>query len=124
MLVITSKTTRQVIERWQFNIKPASTITTNTTIINPVKPDDTKKEIAALLRQVNATVTFLPIMNEEATFNVLAYTDKNTIVPGEWQDSEARYVLGEVERVELRGFSTGVHGVGSAVEYKIGKENE
>lgn len=48
---------------------------------------------------------------------MLVYADADSEVPMEWGDSDAREVK-EAEKVQLRGFSTGVHGVGTSVSYR------
>lgn len=77
-------------------------------------------EIQALFRQVTASVTFLPTLAEQCTFNVLVYADADSDVPIEWGDSSARDIEG-AERVVLRGFSTGEHRVGTSVSYRLGE---
>jgi hypothetical protein len=51
-----------------------------------------QSEIQAILRQITASVSFLPVLSGAATFNVLAYTDKNVEVPAEWVDSDAKLI--------------------------------
>lgn len=62
-------------------------------------------------------MTFLPQLDGPCTFNVLVYADADSEVPMEWGDSDAREIK-EGEKVQLRGFSTGVHGVGTSVSYR------
>lgn len=76
-----------------------------------------QKEIQSIFRQITASVTFLPQLDGPCTFNVLVYADADSEVPMEWGDSDAREVK-EAEKVQLRGFSTGVHGVGTSVSYR------
>lgn len=91
---------------------------------NSSLPDSTKTEkqiqdeIAAIFRQITASVTFLPQLDPGAcTFNVLVYADADSDVPVEWGDSDAKDIVGG-ERVQLRGFTTSRHAVGTTVEYK------
>lgn len=48
---------------------------------------------------------------------MLVYADADSEVPMEWGDSDAREIK-EGEKVQLRGFSTGVHSVGTSVSYR------
>lgn len=76
--------------------------------------------IAALFRQITASVTFLPQLDAGAhTFNVLVYADAAAEVPLEWGDSVdgGKEIVGG-ERVMLRGFSTGMHEIGTVVDYR------
>ena len=49
------------------------------------------KEIQALLRQITASVAFLPILDEDCAFDLLLYTDKDQALGTEWEESEAKY---------------------------------
>ena len=42
------------------------------------------QEIQAIIRQITASVTFLPLLNDTCTIDLLAYTDKESEVPFEW----------------------------------------
>lgn len=77
-----------------------------------------QQEIAAIFRQITASVTFLPQLDAgECTFNVLVYADADSEVPVEWGDSDAKEIEGG-ERVQLRGFSTNSHKIETLVSYK------
>ena len=76
--------------------------------------------IAALFRQITASVTFLPQLPPgSCTFNVLVYADADSDVPVEWGDSDAKEIVGG-EKVQLRGFSTNNHRVDTMVSYRLG----
>lgn len=87
-------------------------------------PDKTEPEIqaeiAAIFRQITASVTFLPQLNGDCTFNVLVYADSDSDVPVEWGDSDAKEIENG-ERVQLRGFSTANHRVDTLVSYRLGE---
>jgi mitotic spindle assembly checkpoint protein MAD2 len=76
-------------------------------------------EIAAIFRQITASVTFLPQLSGNCTFNVLVYADADSDVPVEWGDSDAKEIENG-ERVQLRGFSTANHRVDTLVSYRLG----
>mmetsp|Transcript_11049 Transcript_11049/g.13071 ORF Transcript_11049/g.13071 Transcript_11049/m.13071 type:complete len:251 (-) Transcript_11049:204-956(-) len=75
------------------------------------------KEIQAIIRQITASVTFLPLLNEPCSFDLLVYTDNEATVPQKWEDSDPRYIL-KSQEVKLRSFTTSVHKVESMVTYK------
>jgi hypothetical protein len=52
-------------------------------------------------------VTFLPLLTEPCSFDLLIYTDKKAIVPKKWEDSDPRYIMNSQE-VKLRSFTTSV----------------
>lgn len=140
VVVITSKDTGEHVERWQFDVeilsKPSSKSKSAKSSESkdgakenegtaPAPPEKEKteqeiqSEIAALFRQITASVTFLPTLDAfgPCTFNVLVYADANSEVPIEWGDSDAKDIEGG-ERVALRSFSTTGHKVGLVVGYK------
>lgn len=78
-----------------------------------------QSEIAAIFRQITASVTFLPQLDGDCTFNVLVYADADSDVPVEWGDSDAKEIENG-ERVQLRGFSTANHRVDTLVSYRLG----
>jgi mitotic spindle assembly checkpoint protein MAD2 len=147
VIVITDKDTGEHVERWQFDVqifaKPKSksskskkptapkptdqennTPSENTSA--PEQPEAKKKteaeiqsEIAAIFRQITASVTFLPqLQGGDCTFNVLVYADASSEVPVEWGDSDAKEIANG-ERVQLRGFSTQSHRVDTLVSYRL-----
>ncbi|KAI1467753.1 DNA-binding protein [Daldinia caldariorum] len=149
VIVITDKDTGEHVERWQFDVhifnagksKKSKTTTTTTTTTNQENdapasasasasntalPDPSKTEveiqaeIAALFRQITASVTFLPQLAGDCTFNVLVYADADSDVPVEWGDSDAKEIVNG-ERVQLRGFSTTSHRVETLVSYRLGE---
>ena len=72
---------------------------------------------AALIRQITASCTFLPLLTEPCSFDLLIYTNVSADVPIKWEESDPRYILNSQE-VKLRSFTTSVHKVDSLVAYK------
>ncbi|KAL2265000.1 hypothetical protein VTJ83DRAFT_7510 [Remersonia thermophila] len=141
VIVITDKDTGEHVERWQFDVqilsKPKSSKSSSKSRSaatasakdqeneSSSKSSDAAKteaeiqaEIAALFRQITASVTFLPQLQGDCTFNVLVYADASSEVPVEWGDSDAKEIVGG-ERVQLRGFSTQSHRVETLVSYRL-----
>ncbi|CAO3606853.1 unnamed protein product [Mucor hiemalis] len=78
------------------------------------------KQIRAILRQITASVSYLPMIEgEDCTFNVLVYADKDVDVPNAWGDSGPSLIKGGGEHVRLNSFSTLIHKVDSFVAYKM-----
>lgn len=75
-------------------------------------------EIQAIFRQITASVTFLPMLDGDCTFNVLVYADADSDVPIEWGDSDAKEIKNG-EKVQLRSFSTTSHKVDTLVSYRL-----
>lgn len=74
-------------------------------------------EIAAIIRQVTASVTFLPLLTEPCSFDLLIYTNRDAQVPQKWYDSDPCYILNS-NQVKLRSFTTSIHNVDTMVTYK------
>merc|ERR1712111_215852 len=70
-----------------------------------------KQEIRDVIRQITASVTFLPLLDCKCSFDVLIYTNKDLEVPNaDWGESEA-CLIANPEHVKLRSFSTNIHRV-------------
>lgn len=129
VLVIQSVGSREVLERWTFDIRQQSAsgaadkensmdTTMQTTAKVAMKPlKEIQNEIQAIIRQITASVTFLPVLEDRCTFNLLVYADRNATVPSEWIDSDPKYIE-NAEQVRLRSLHTGVHKVDTLVAYK------
>jgi len=147
VVVVTGIDSEEVLERWQFNIiceeatkanaqekrNPLSSRVSNSNgnenimVYNNTcsKPQQQQKksikeihnEIQAIIRQITASVTFLPLLDEPCSFDLLVYTNNDAIVPQKWQDSDPCYIMNSQD-VKLRSFTTSVHKVDSMVTYK------
>ncbi|RSM20381.1 hypothetical protein CDV31_000876 [Fusarium ambrosium] len=120
VIVITDKDTGEHVERWQFDVqifkptksksKSKSASADQENAASAGDRGEIQSEIAAIFRQITASVTFLPQLNGDCTFNVLVYADADSEVPVEWGDSDAKEIENG-EKVQLRGFSTANHRV-------------
>jgi mitotic spindle assembly checkpoint protein MAD2 len=59
------------------------------------------------VRQITASVTFLPLLNEPCAFDLLVYADRAATVPVTWHDSDP-CLIANAEQVKLRSFDTKV----------------
>ncbi|KAL6775855.1 MAD2 [Auxenochlorella protothecoides x Auxenochlorella symbiontica] len=120
VLVIASRVTKQVQERWAFDIQTDKDVIS--TQVFPEKPEaQITGEIQAIIRQITASITFLPLLSDACTIDLLAYTDRACEVPGEWEESDPRYISNAAD-VKLRSFSTKVHSVATLVSYKADED--
>ncbi|KAI1238665.1 hypothetical protein IHE44_0013405 [Lamprotornis superbus] len=67
-------------------------------------------EIRSVIRQITATVTFLPLLESACAFDLLIYTDKDLAVPEKWEESGPQFIANS-EEVRLRSFTTTIHKV-------------
>lgn len=74
-------------------------------------------EIQAVMRQITSCVSFLPVLEDRCSFDLLVYTKNDTSVPTLWEQSDGRYIQNS-EVVRLRSFSTSIHQINTAVAYK------
>jgi mitotic spindle assembly checkpoint protein MAD2 len=135
VVVITNKDNGEHVERWQFDVqifnKPSSKKSSKKSVDKEnaepegaaaPPPDKTETEIQAeiqsIFRQITASVTFLPELDGNCTFNVLVYADADSEVPMEWEDSDSKEIK-NAEKVQLRSFSTSNHRVETMVSYRL-----
>jgi mitotic spindle assembly checkpoint protein MAD2 len=134
VLVVNGVDTMETLERWQFNVIVDDESSTGENKIpneNDKEPlaaggksiKDIHNEIQAIIRQITASVTFLPLLQEPCTFDLLVYTAKDVKAPTKWADSDPCYILNSAE-VKLRSFTTSVHKIDSMVAYKEAEEWE
>ncbi|KAL9650820.1 hypothetical protein ABK040_001870 [Willaertia magna] len=116
VVVVCSVNTSEVLERWQFDIETDKDVTA-TEGSKEKDPKEIASEIQAVIRQITASVTFLPLLNEPCTFDLLVYTSKETDVPMAWEESDPKFITNSSE-VRLRSFTTKVHKVDTIVSYK------
>eukprot|EP00956_Cyclotella_meneghiniana_P007613 scaffold10237_cov71-Cyclotella_meneghiniana.AAC.19 len=138
VVVVSGIDSGETLERWQFNVsveddKKAVVVGTDENVSSNIVKEQGKKgkktvkevhdEIQAIIRQITASVTFLPLLNEPCSFDLLIYTNKTAVVPKKWEDSDPRYIMNSQE-VKLRSFTTSFHQVDSMVTYKEADEWE
>ena len=63
-------------------------------------------------------MTYLPLIETQVKFDLLAYTDQGVEVPAEWEETE-EVEIENAEQVELRQLDTSIHRVGTKVQYRV-----
>eukprot|EP00996_Jenningsia_fusiforme_P002977 NODE_3784_length_917_cov_31.186636_g3479_i0.p1 GENE.NODE_3784_length_917_cov_31.186636_g3479_i0~~NODE_3784_length_917_cov_31.186636_g3479_i0.p1 ORF type:complete len:203 (+),score=44.85 NODE_3784_length_917_cov_31.186636_g3479_i0:161-769(+) len=116
VLVVTSAATGEPLERWVFQIELEADVR-NGQVQASKSEKQIQQEIQAIIRQITASVTFLPLLQEQCTFDLLVYTHKDCEVPAAWEESDAKYIQSSNE-VRLRSFTTKIHRVDAMVSYK------
>jgi len=135
VVVVSGVDSGETLERWQFNVAldddngeaPGEENRKPNLNMSNKKTKKTMKEIhgeiQAIIRQITASVTFLPLLDEPCSFDLLVYTKKDAHVPTKWEDSDPCYIMNSQE-VKLRSFTTSVHKVDSMVAYREAEEWE
>ena len=121
VLVILGLESKKTRERWQFDIQQDKSVKSNGS--GGEEKVKAKKlimgEIQALIRQITASVTFLPILDEPCTFDLLFYASEDATdedVPMSFEETDEKLIKNQVE-VPMRSFSTKVHKVDACVAY-------
>ena len=122
VLVVTAVGSHEVLERWVFDIVQESGVDGDGTAKVEKSDKEIQTEISAIIRQITASVTFLPLLEEACTFDLLVYTNDDAEVPVQWEESDARLIETNEEQVKLRSFSTSVHKVEGSVSYKASED--
>ena len=124
VVVVSGVDTGDTLERWQFNValdddngagvapgeenrRPNPNIGRSNGQPKRKSMKEIHGEIQAIIRQITASVTFLPLLNEPCSFDLLVYTKKDAVVPTKWEDSDPCYIMNSQE-VKLRSFTTSV----------------
>ena len=115
VLVITSQETGETLERWVFDLQAEANLGPEERVDKPDK--EIQAEIAAIQRQITASVTFLPLNDEPCAFDLLVYTNEDVDVPKAWEESDPKLIVNSDE-VRLRSFTTKVHKVDASVSYR------
>ncbi|ORX33704.1 mitotic spindle checkpoint-related protein [Kockovaella imperatae] len=132
VLAIKSVETDETLERWQFEIHTDEAAANGTapkekTSTGAKRKEKTEKEVQGeireIMKQITSSTSFLPILDGECTFTLLAYTnDSLDAVPATWGDADPHLIdRGKVEQVRLRSFSTNVHSLEAMVAYRVGE---
>ena len=124
VIALVSKETVEVTERWRFDLDIIKSRKHNVgiTMSEPKLKSgkEVQREIQAIIRQITASVTFLPELTCPHTFNVLVYANPDCKVPADWDDSDPKNVGGDsVESVSFKTLSTNYHDVSTFVTYKV-----
>ncbi|EAL70554.1 hypothetical protein ACTFIW_011916 [Dictyostelium discoideum] len=119
VLVITDIVTKEVLERWVFDVTTDIPKEGEAPRQKPEK--EIMNEIQAIIRQITASVTFLPLLPNACTFDLLVYTSKDLAVPQKWEESDPKFITNS-QQVKLRSFTTTIHKVESMVAYKISND--
>lgn len=126
VIVILRLDTNEPVERWQFDVeleKQQNNNTKHDTSDGDSQYDERKvlkeiqESIRGVIRQITASVTFLPTLEGSHSFDILLYTDKDVELPNsEWSDTNAK-LINNGQHVQLRGFTTNIHRVEPIVSY-------
>lgn len=123
-MVISNVNTKEVLECWDFKIDSERDEQNKDPNIDPNNPTSSKElkkiqaEIGAVMRQIAATVTYLPLLECLCSFDLLIHTLKDCDIPENWNETE-NVSIKNSQVVNLKSFSTGLHKLDTVVSYKM-----
>lgn len=121
-LVITNAHSKEVLECWEFQVhNETNNGEENIDPNNPTSNKELKRiqqEIGSVMRQISATVSYLPLLDCICSFDILIHTIKDCELPEKWNETDAVSIQNS-QTVKLRSFSTGLHQVDTIVNYKL-----
>lgn len=124
ILVVKGIDSGETLERWAFNVEVNASenkAMMNGSSYTGKSIKEITQEIQAIMRQITASVTFLPLLSEPCCFDLLVYADKEATVPITWEDSDP-CIIRNGEEVKLRSFSTKVHQVDLGVSFRVDED--
>lgn len=125
VVVVASQATGHTLERWAFDVKVDAEFASSSAVPKSQADNVTEqKEIQAIFRQICASVTFLPLLDEPCSFDLLIYADRTAEVPATWGETDPKYITGGSQEVKLRSFTTKIHKVEGSVAYKFDEVKE
>lgn len=124
-MIISNVQTAEVLECWDFKIESEpSDQNEDPNQVDPSKRTSSKElkkiqgEIGAVMRQIAATVSYLPLLENVCSFDLLIHTLKETEIPENWNETENVNIKNS-QVVHLKAFSTGLQKVETVVSYKM-----
>lgn len=116
-LIVTNVRTRETLERWDFKVEYEGDDNPNSDKVSDKPISEIRKEIRDVVRQITASVTYLPLLDCLCSFDVQIYTKDNIELPDEWTESEPVNIK-NAQSVKMRAFSTNLHKMETVVTYK------
>ena len=122
-MVVASIESGETMERWVFDIETDEEALKMGHSTKEKSEKMIQKEIAAILRQITSSVSYLPLIEVPCSFDILVYTKVDATVPSQWEESDAKYIK-RANEVRLRSFDTTVHKLKASVMYQAMDEEE
>ena len=121
-MIITNVNTQETLECWDFKVQ--SEPGDGSEKMDPKNPTSSKElkviqaEIRDVMRQIAATISYLPLLECVCSFDILIHTIKECDVPEKWNETE-NVTIKNSQTVQLKSFSTGLHKMDTIVSYRM-----
>lgn len=127
-LIVSNVNTKEVLECWDFKVdsEPRDQ-NQDPNVLDPSTVTSSKElkkiqgEIGAVMRQIAATVSYLPLLECVCSFDLLIHTLKETDIPDHWNETD-QVAIKNSQVVHLKSFSTGLQKVETVVSYKMAED--
>nr|CAG4641150.1 EOG090X0C57 [Eulimnadia texana] len=121
VLGITDIYKKETVECWEFRVENEKVAANGEAPKLKTEADKDLKEIQKgireVIRQITASVTFLPLLEGTYSFNVQVIVSKDADAGTDWQDGAA-LAVSNPQQVKLRSFTTALHNVHTFVNYQ------
>lgn len=121
-LIIVNVATKEIMECWEFNVEyeggDAELSAENKQLTGNKDLKKIQKEIREVMRQISATITFLPLLDCRCSFDILLHTINDCDVPEKWSESKPIFIA-NAQNVKLKSFTTSLHKLETVVKYKM-----
>lgn len=118
VVVISGVESGKTLERWNFDVQMDHSFDhkTKSTKTQGKSHAEVVKGIQAVIRQITASVTCLPLLEERCAFDMLLYAKNDVQIPERWEVTDAKVIPNQTQ-IHLRSFSTNIHTVDASVAY-------
>ncbi len=117
VLAIKGLESELTLERWVFDCECILPTQAAKPSFSNVAIKDVTQEISAIMRQITSSMTFLPVLTEPCSLDILVYTEPSIDIPSAWSVSDPSYVNNS-EEFRMRSFSNNIHRLDVKVSYK------
>lgn len=124
-LIVSNVHSKEVLECWDFKVEAEpSDQNENPNPLDPTTKTSSKElkkiqgEIGAVMRQIAATVSYLPLLECVCSFDLLIHCEKELDIPTNWNETD-NISIKNSQVVNLKSFSTGLHKVETVVSYRM-----
>lgn len=120
-MIIKNVAQDEAVECWDFQVTAEEALTEAADPKKITSGKDLKKiqaEIRDVMRQIAATVSYLPLLDCTCSFDVLVHTKEMEEVPSDWSETKGCEIKDQ-QVVQLKSFSTGLQKMDTIVSYKM-----
>uniref|UniRef100_A0A182K5S9 HORMA domain-containing protein n=1 Tax=Anopheles christyi TaxID=43041 RepID=A0A182K5S9_9DIPT len=116
---------KEIVERWDFNIEATYDGELEEASVATKALKKIQSEIRDVMRQIVATISFLPCLEQRCTFDIMLHTigevfDANPTMCKEFCEEDlASIEIKDAQTITLKQFSTGLQTVDTKVVYRL-----